>query len=663
MVISSSSRTEQHLAPERKRRIKEKEKTIPTNKVGKKSRGNFPDCRILPAEPSPGKIGHKAINSRTYGFLLCLIVWKCLLGLQQVLFNRINHSIFITIMSSSTIVNEVLCFVSGQSDKLNRANIESVLLDFYTQDELVFAKTLLLAECHKDGLSDVINSESKKLRKKPNVQVKVVKDLLDIWEVVDRERGGQLPSIFVAANINRLPSVNAEKFSLQFLISSVLKLQQQAEEQTNSIGFLSNNVSQIHRRLDVVTASAPSTSFFSPSSPSRRQCPATPQDSLDSSVANHALRRSVLCGNKRKSLDADVPSFIPNKLQKVSHSSSASRDDEVFAEALSDITHIKAVVTEKSVSETPVSETLVSVTPVSETPVSKTPVLVTPVFVTPATDTLVTNTQETETLVTNTPVTNTLVTNTLATNTPVTNTLVTESPVTNTPVIETLVTNSLVTVTSVTNTPVTETLVTNTLVTETPVTNTILTETPVTNTLVTEKTVTNTLVTEKTVTNTPVTGTPETETPIVPESSTAVTETLSSSSFAAKAKEGEEAWKKAKGKKKKKTPAVLGKESGGVLEGVAPFVRCHWDIAVNRLKDTVTSDLVRSHLQSKGIEVKDVWLLTSGIKGTKTAKVRVAREHKDRVKDENLWPIHCKIRDWIYAPKNERKQKDFVSAI
>ena len=136
-------------------------------------------------------------------------------------------------MSSSTIVNEVLCFVSGQSDKLNRANIESVLLDFYTQDELVFAKTLLLAECHKDGLSDVINSESKKLRKKPNVQVKVVKDLLDIWEVVDRERGGQLPSIFVAANINRLPSVNAEKFSLQFLISSVLKLQQQAEEQTN----------------------------------------------------------------------------------------------------------------------------------------------------------------------------------------------------------------------------------------------------------------------------------------------------------------------------------------------------------------------------------------------------------------------------------------------
>ena len=98
------------------------------------------------------------------------------------------------------IVNEVLCFVSGQSDKLDRANIQSVIHDFYTLEELRSAKQLLIRECENDGLSDLISDENRKSRKKPNPEQKVTKDILDIWEMVDRERGGQLPCIFVAAD-------------------------------------------------------------------------------------------------------------------------------------------------------------------------------------------------------------------------------------------------------------------------------------------------------------------------------------------------------------------------------------------------------------------------------------------------------------------------------
>ena len=83
-------------------------------------------------------------------------------------------------MMANYIVNETLCFVSVQNDKLDRANIQSIVSDFYTLDELRSAKKLLLCECDIDGLADSINSEYRKDRKKPNVEQKVVKDLLDI---------------------------------------------------------------------------------------------------------------------------------------------------------------------------------------------------------------------------------------------------------------------------------------------------------------------------------------------------------------------------------------------------------------------------------------------------------------------------------------------------
>ena len=90
------------------------------------------------------------------------------------------------------------------------------------------------------------------------------------------------------------------------------------------------------------------------------------------------------------------------------------------------------------------------------------------------------------------------------------------------------------------------------------------------------------------------------------------------------------------------------------LEGVPPITRDFWDISVSRLKDTATADKVKSHLHKYGIEVKDVFILNSKILGTKSAKVRVAREHKDRAKSPDIWPEHCRIADWI----NFRKKAD-----
>ena len=116
-------------------------------------------------------------------------------------------------------VNELLCFVTSQFDKLNRQNLNSILLEFYSREEVLTAKNILVSFCEKNGLSNAI-IEPKKNRIGANVEQKVVKDILDIWEIVDGEKGGQIGTDFVAANPCRLPSVNADKFSLQFLVAS-----------------------------------------------------------------------------------------------------------------------------------------------------------------------------------------------------------------------------------------------------------------------------------------------------------------------------------------------------------------------------------------------------------------------------------------------------------
>ena len=129
------------------------------------------------------------------------------------------------------IINECLCFISNQYDKLNRENLTSAA-DFFSQRELSEAKDLLIVEFEK--VSDAALIQNFKIKRRENhagAKGKILKDLLDIWEVVDATLGGKLGVAFAAADPNRLPSVNAEQFNLQFLIGAICKLQEQSRQQ------------------------------------------------------------------------------------------------------------------------------------------------------------------------------------------------------------------------------------------------------------------------------------------------------------------------------------------------------------------------------------------------------------------------------------------------
>ena len=157
---------------------------------------------------------------------------------------------------STLTINELLCFVSVQSDKLTTDFLHQKLLDFYSLEEVTKAKNVLLVAFDKVLEPELVKEQRKgRLNGKTSAKDKIVKDILEIWQTLDRENAGLLSTQFVAADINRLPLINADKFNIQFLVSSILKLQDQAAEQNNLNQLILNTLLKVDQRLEApVTA-------------------------------------------------------------------------------------------------------------------------------------------------------------------------------------------------------------------------------------------------------------------------------------------------------------------------------------------------------------------------------------------------------------------------
>ena len=110
-----------------------------------------------------------------------------------------------------------------------------------------------------------------------------------------------------------------------------------------------------------------------------------------------------------------------------------------------------------------------------------------------------------------------------------------------------------------------------------------------------------------------------------------------------------------KERKRKNIVPVTGSGQSSTIEGVAKPQRNFWELAILRLSPDCSEDKIRVHLHSKGIEVKEAYVFPSKIKGTVSAKVRVAIEHKDRALDAATWPPHLRISSWTNQSKATRK--------
>jgi hypothetical protein len=440
---------------------------------------------------------------------------------------------------ASLLINELLCFLSVQNDKLVRDNIHSIIHEFYSLEDVVKAKQTLIEEFEKVLSPDLIkDSKTKRQERSSGAKQKVTKDVLDIWEVLDRENGGKLNSQFVAANPNNLPSVNAEKFNLQFLIASILKLQELSASQQQILSDVSESVTQINKHLNSPPGPVPA--LVIPASETNGVTSPlihTPVAVTPKTAEPSGATPTFMLGVTGKATDVGFPATSNrsnNSSSNINYScissggnSSSESDSRSSSSGGSSSSGSGSSSGSSSRNNSSKKRKLDS----------------TAAIFTPAKQ--------------------------------LKSVSIAQQP-------------NLVTSPSISATP----------------------------------------------------------------------PAVASTSFAAKARELQtkpKKWTLVQARKNKNIIPIVGKDRSSTLEGVPRPTKDYWEISVLRLKDTTTEDQVRTHLQGQGIDVKEVYVFPSKIRGTKSSKVRVALEQKDRVKDENLWPQHCKIQDWINKPKSARK--------
>ena len=127
---------------------------------------------------------------------------------------------------SHLVISNLLCFLSSQYDKADEESIFSTISEFYSFEESIEAKQLLVNECDKLGLLNLID-ELRKPRQNGVENRKVVNDILDIWNVIEYQTAGQTLSTFVAVDPNRLPPSDNLSKSHHLIISIISDLQKQ----------------------------------------------------------------------------------------------------------------------------------------------------------------------------------------------------------------------------------------------------------------------------------------------------------------------------------------------------------------------------------------------------------------------------------------------------
>ena len=115
-------------------------------------------------------------------------------------------------------------------------------------------------------------------------------------------------------------------------------------------------------------------------------------------------------------------------------------------------------------------------------------------------------------------------------------------------------------------------------------------------------------------------------------------------------------WSLPRARDQKKIVPIVGSGAASTIEGVAPLKRDFWELSVSRLKEDTTADKLRAHLHSHHIEVQDVFVFPSKVKGTIATKVRVDLQHRDQAKNQDIWLENIRVQDWIYKPKSARKE-------
>ena len=594
-------------------------------------------------------------------------------------------------MSTNTIDN-LLCFVASNFDTLERHKLDKLLVDSYDLDELTASKLLLITECEKINLTNAIATYVKRrlfTKSQIDLKQKIVKDILDIWSVVDVQKGGQLPTNFVAAvpvaasvtstaaaTTTTAINTNHVQPDIQHVINLLHDLRFDFAKQQESIQWLTNIVSNTYRHLTVspLTEFVSQDSITSPLNLSRSNSPRSlPRIPFE---RNNERQRSQ---SKKRNLSALSSSFIPAKR---SHTSPLTEEPPLSFSSIPaplpppPSTSATSLVADSASrgqiqgQSVPPPPPLTISFPASLDlhPASTIPL--------PASTNLLLATDDSlpasfDLLPASTDLLPT------STGSPPASTVSLPASSDSFPASTSALLASTDSAPASTNSlPAPTELLQASLSSTKEVLEAALKAAK--EVAVAARTVTHPLPLPPPPRHSQLSLSPLTTAPTSFSSYTAVTRLppppppplsplfAPPPSFSDRAEEpeknGDQWHTKSRSRNKKSTSIGRKRESG--LKAVPPESKSYGLFAIYRLEASTSADAVRHHLHQQGIEVGDVWMLGSSIKGTKTAKVRVAKAHEQRAKDPSIWPLHCRIRDWDNdKTRGQRSKKENSSSV
>ena len=72
---------------------------------------------------------------------------------------------------------------------------------------------------------------------------------------------------------------------------------------------------------------------------------------------------------------------------------------------------------------------------------------------------------------------------------------------------------------------------------------------------------------------------------------------------------------------------------------------------LGNLTESVSESQITEYLKGNGVEVKKCFIMKSNISGTKSARLSIPIEEKEKVLNASFWPKFVRVRSWVFKPK------------
>jgi len=143
---------------------------------------------------------------------------------------------------AKVVINELLCFIRHNFDKLTTSQLKPVVCNFYKEEEICVAKDILLKDVHPLVSSDTMPRMPN--RQGPGKCKQSVDDVFKLFSIADEQKLWDLLPRFVAEDLSKVPFLHADSVSTVNLSKRLEAMEQRMSLLEQTINDSSGGTSQ-----------------------------------------------------------------------------------------------------------------------------------------------------------------------------------------------------------------------------------------------------------------------------------------------------------------------------------------------------------------------------------------------------------------------------------